>query len=249
MNLLAAHTFEHKLHLPGFAAPDLWLGQHLGKPTYRTTAKQASPQTRPVNDMVGQSPIFLYGRLDQSEAGAIARFEACGFRPIDRHVTFRFTGGNKAESATPHVIARDARTEDRGVVIDIARRSFLFSRFHADDAIADDVANDIKAAWAENYFRSERGDGMIVAERDGQVAGFLLFLRNSSGQIIDLIAVSDTYRGMGIGRALVTECKRRLPVGGVLTVGSQEANGPSMKFYDALGFRPIKTEVTLHYHN
>ena len=66
------------------------------------------------------------------------------------------------------------------------------------------LADGIKSSWAGNYFEGKRGDGMVVAERDGGVVGFLQLLWAETGcLVVDLIGLDSAWQGQGIGRDMI----------------------------------------------
>jgi ribosomal protein S18 acetylase RimI-like enzyme len=137
---------------------------------------------------------------------------------------------------------------DRQAVEDIARKSFLYSRFHLDPAFSRAVADRIKAEWAGNFFHGQRGDHMVVAEVAGAVRGFLQLLQDEPERMtIDLIAVAEDVRGRGVASAMMgyamRACRAR-----TLRVGTQAANLASLRLYENLGFRVIATSYVLHRH-
>jgi GNAT superfamily N-acetyltransferase len=135
----------------------------------------------------------------------------------------------------------------------IAGSAFRYSRFHLDPQIPKSLADKVKAVWAGNWFAGQRGDGMVVAEDAGQVAGFLQLLW--SGEqclVIDLVAVRPQSARKGLSRAMIgfaqangTGDARR--AAGMI-VGTQAANVPSVRLYESLGFRLRQTKFVLHHH-
>ena len=78
-----------------------------------------------------------------------------------------------------------------------------------DPRIPGELADAIKARWAENYFRGERGDRMVVAGCKGRVEGFLqLLYGNEKTLVIDLIGVAKASRRRGLGRAMLAFAER-----------------------------------------
>ena len=133
----------------------------------------------------------------------------------------------------------------------IAARSFRTSRFHLDPSIPNETADRIKAAWAENYFAGHRGDLMLIAEQDGEVAGFLQALRGSNDTlVIDLLAVAEAAARRGLARAMIERlaAEARGQQASALRVGTQAANLPSCRLYESLGFRLTAAETVLHFH-
>lgn len=92
---------------------------------------------------------------------------------------------------------------------------------------------------------------LIVAEEHGRLVGtvtlYLEALRSSQeGWPLDwasirLLAVHPTYRGRGIGRALMEECVRRCREQGIATIGlhTTELMGVARRMYERMGFRRV----------
>jgi ribosomal protein S18 acetylase RimI-like enzyme len=168
---------------------------------------------------------------------------------VDVAVTFE--GPAPEESSGAGV--RFARLSDRDPVAAIARSSFRFSRFHLDPLMPPAVANAIKAEWAANFFTGRRGDGMVVAEVDGIVVGFLQLLWSGIGVlVIDLIGVAASHQRRGIARNMIYYAARhgtgdaRKP--NRVRVGTQVANTQSVRLYESLGLRLVGAQYVLHYH-
>ena len=91
---------------------------------------------------------------------------------------------------------RSAGASDEQESAALARRSFGFSRFHADAQIPDTVADEIKAQWTRSYFHGRRGDAMVVAVENGRIGGFLLALMTGDGVTgVDLVGVGQGVVG------------------------------------------------------
>lgn len=159
-----------------------------------------------------------------------------GFRLIDTNLKFE----KRAESPTAvsgDCLLRFAEPADRDAVMDLARRNFVFTRFHLDELIPNSVADEIKAQWAANFFSGQRGDRLVVAELDKKIVGFtLLLVPTDSEVVIDLIAVDDAYRRRGIAAEMIAFVESQFAPA-QLVVGTQAANLPSVRLYEKLGFR------------
>lgn len=141
---------------------------------------------------------------------------------------------------------RESIPEDKAIVSEIARTSFIFSRFHLDPLIPNEKANALKSAWAENFFNKSRGDALIVAEtKNSSIAGFLLLLKGKEKWVIDIIAVDSKYRNLGVAKQLISYANKKFSL---LNVGTQASNLISLRLYESLGFKIISSEYVLHYH-
>jgi ribosomal protein S18 acetylase RimI-like enzyme len=232
-------------------APDAWLAGYLGGEVFRLTLSGEPGQPTDL-DPVRQcqqrpAPVFLYTRIPAAWLNAVRMLEELGFHLVETSVVFDKT----CDSAAPcgGVCVRPARPDDRQAVVELARQSFVFSRFHLDPAIPRKDADAVKAGWAESYFLGKRGDGMIVATAGETVVGFLqLLFAGTDGMVIDLIAVDREHRGMSVAAAMIAQAQR-LPGRTLIRVGTQAVNMPSVRLYEKLGFRLRESSYVFHYHN
>lgn len=225
--------------------PDAWLSGIFGYPALRAGN---DPAGSPLSMLDARQSFFAYAKLDVSAVAHLSMLTDAGFRVVDTALTF---DGAISGASGSHV--RFARPEDRAQVSRIAGSAFRHSRFHLDPLVPAGVADAIKSSWAANYFDGRRGDGMVVAERDGKVAGFLQLLRAPQERlVIDLIGVDPALQGRGLGREMILHAAHhgigdgRIP--STITVGTQAANIPSVRLYESLGLRLRSAQYVVHHH-
>jgi ribosomal protein S18 acetylase RimI-like enzyme len=218
---------------------DTWLGKRLGCAAWTVEDSDTA------DELAASGSGFFQARVPTGDVARVGSLEHIGFRTVDVSVTYRRDPGLPLPKRSVRV--RDARPADRPAVTAIAGRDYTVSRFHLDPDIADDVARSIKREWAGNYFTGARGDRMLVAEHDGDVAGFQLVLDTPEAAVIDLIAVAAPARGRGIGSALVCGLAESSPDRPV-QAGTQVANLPALRLYERLGFTVARTDYVLHRH-
>lgn len=228
--------------------PDAWLSELLDRPAFGVVSVDA-PSSAWKNRLQSED-LFLTAKLGADQVADAGVLQDFGFRTIDVALTFQ-ASVLTAPAADPRV--RFARAEDRAAVAQLAGSAFVFSRFHLDPAIPTWLAHRVKAAWADNFFEGSRGDGMVVAEQAGVIAGFLQLLWSPGDVlVIDLIAVAPRSARSGLAQAMIgfaavngTGDQRR-PRG--FRVGTQAANAPSVRLYESLGFRFTRAQFVLHHH-
>ncbi len=229
---------------------DAWLSTMLGYEAFRVTGPWGDGGDEPPAD--GRS--LEWGRVPTEAVGDLHRLEASGFRVVDTALTFGWEGERVPEPVEGSPVVRRAAPEDREVVVAIAAGVFRYSRFHLDPLISDEAADRIKGEWIANYFRGERGDGLLVAEVDGEVAGFLgtLVRPGEDGEVpravLDLIGVGGGFQGRGVGTALTRAFVSGYRAGHRLVVGTQAANLPSARLYERMGFRLRESAFVVHRH-
>ena len=233
-------TADHSLK------PDLWLSGVMGRQAWRV---EHGTGGRPFTELAAPGPGFAYAKVPVVEIGTVRQLTDAGFRVVDTALTFEGAIGGEADRGG----VRFARADDRESVAGIAASAFRYSRFHLDPLIPRELADAIKATWAMNYFEGKRGDGMIVAEHDNRVVGFLQLLWSAPDYlVIDLVGVAPASQGRGIGRDMILYAARhgtgdgRVP--SRISVGTQAANVPSVRLYESLGLRLCVAQYVLHHH-
>ena len=98
------------------------------------------------------------------------------------------------------------------------------------------------APWSEAMLREELDKGIfLVAERDGQVVGYVGCQTVLDEGYITNVAVSPDCRRQGIGRALVAALKARAAQAGLafVTLEARASNAPAIALYESAGFRRV----------
>ncbi|AUX77288.1 GCN5 family acetyltransferase [Sinorhizobium americanum] len=93
-------------------------------------------------------------------------------------------------------------------------------------------------ADVERYYRETlfaKGTVIIIAESRGEIAGFLALAEE---QFVSALYLDPSYRGAGIGAALLSEAKRRAK--GELKLWTFAENARAQRFYERQGFVPIR---------
>lgn len=195
-------------------------------------------------DLTNNNVEFVWAKTPVSDGVSRVNLEILGFRVVEGSVTFERAPSLIGERL---VGVREACPEDEESVALIAQRSFQFDRFHQDPLISDEKANRLKSEWVRNYFRGSRGDLMLVCERDGMVAGFLLAVNNDLRTVvIDLIGTSTEFQKQGVGSELLMGLRDL--TGKSIRAGTQFSNLPSVRMYVRHGFLPTRAEWTMHFH-
>ena len=141
---------------------------------------------------------------------------------------------------TPTINIRFAQVEDCALIL------------HFIEALADyEKLRDQVVATEEKLrstlFGKRPGAEVLIAECDGQPAGFALFFSNYStflgqpGIYLEDLFVPEEFRGRGLGKALLARLAS-LTVerqGGRLDWSVLDWNQPSIDFYKSIGARPL----------
>lgn len=228
--------------LPGVSwQADDWLSSRLNRPAYRGQFEPNAAQNLPEG-------AFAYLKLRADQTPELRSLLAAGAYLADTLLQFA-KPLNQGLTSILDSHVRWTMPEDRPAVRAIARQSFRYSRFHQDALFSRDQADELKAAWVENFYQGERGDRLAVLEHAGETAGFVQLFCRPEAWTIDLIALRPDLQGQGLGRALLhfTETEAEKSGARQLRVGTQLLNAPSIRLYEAWGFRFEAAQHVLHF--
>lgn len=136
----------------------------------------------------------------------------------------------------PAVAVRFARREDVPQVLAFIRELAGYEQL-AHEVVADE------AALEDSLFGARPGAEVVLAEADGEPAGFALFFHNFStflgrrGLYLEDLYVAPRFRGLGLGRRLMA-CLAAIAVErgcGRFEWSVLDWNAPAIGFYRALG--------------
>lgn len=97
------------------------------------------------------------------------------------------------------------------------------------------------SARVSTHIRSTDSN-VLIAKDDGQLAGFAIMQFYDEHAHLNLLAVSPTYRGFGLGRQLVNWQEDTARAGGMFAVHLEVRanNAGARAFYHRLGYREVK---------
>lgn len=134
-----------------------------------------------------------------------------------------------------HVALRDATAGDADVVCDLIRRLAAFEELGELCVVtADDIARELSSP--------EAAARVLLAERDGEIAGMALYVRTFStflgrrGIWLEDLFVVEEHRRRGVAGALLAELARRTP--GRLEWEVLDWNEGAIALYERMGAEP-----------
>jgi len=227
---------------------DAWLSRILGCQVYRLDIVRPEVYCEDLElDWPTDDRWLIYTKVPTNGPKLKNALEDAGFRLVESNLQFEKAVNPMLDVIRPNRV-RFAVLQDEAAVRKVSEHSFIYSRFHLDPAIPNKLADKIKAEWAGNYFAGQRGDAMVLAEEQGKVAGFLQLLYQGDVLVIDLIAVDSSKRKMGFARDMIVFAQCNLSEFRLFRVGTQGSNLPSIRLYEKLGFRIVKSQYVLHKH-
>jgi GNAT superfamily N-acetyltransferase len=239
--------------------PDKWLSEVLCREVFslqtdesflRGMVKRDNDVFSRLNALMARNHVFIYTKISPIQLHWTSFLEEKGFRLVDTNIVL-----SKPRSVSCYndkdLHVRFAIPNDEIQTVDLAERSFSFSRFHLDPMLGRKTADLIKAEWVRNFFKGKRGKYLVLAFISDRVAGFLQLLDDTTSNdlIIDLVAVDDQYRRRGIARRMIGFAEACCGDYWNVIVGTQIANIPSLRLYEGMGFRCLNASYVLHYHH
>ena len=232
---------------------DTWLAERLGCNVYQVPSELMLDEDidyQALMPELQEPPVFAYVKIPVDKYQVVNSLIRIGFELVDTNLQFEKVVLNTTALNTGSTTIRLVQPGDEPQVVELAKRSFIHSRFHADKAISDLQANEIKADWSRSFFEGERGDAMVVAVNEDRVVGFLLSLITADDVVvIDLITVDENMRSQGLAGAMTWFTQAQFPNASKLRVGTQLANIAAIRCYERLGFELVRSDYVLHFHS
>jgi ribosomal protein S18 acetylase RimI-like enzyme len=233
---------------------DVWLSERFGHPVFTLRDLRSTDDPEALRRHVSGSAAATYqAKVATEDVRMVRLLSSLGFYVVNTTLTLGRECAPPPADVTAEVEVSEAVEGEEQQLLGIAASCFRFNRFHLDPAISQALADGIKRAWVENYLRGDRGERLLVARTDGEVAGFLAELAGARdgrrAGTVDLMGIDVERQGSGVGRALL---RRFILDSGdryeVLLVGTQAANLPAVLFYESERFRLVSSTYDLHMH-
>jgi len=233
---------------------DDWLSYQVGKAVYRLFIDKV--ELRCLEHKWNKFKLehkkenfFVFSKISTDAVILWQCLEKFDFRLIDTNLKFELNDELKTPiRATSNIQICFAEKEHKLPSSQIARDNFIYSRFHLDTMISNEVADKLKQNWVENYFLGKRGDKMVIALIDSAPVGFMQVIIKDRILIIDLIGVDKEAQGKGVASAMIQFASQNIEHS-CIKVGTQISNIPSIKLYHGLGFNLSGSEYIFHYHS
>tara|TARA_B100000902_G_scaffold398294_1_gene464564 strand:+ start:1054 stop:1767 length:714 start_codon:yes stop_codon:yes gene_type:complete len=222
---------------------DNWLSRQIGKQAYFL---EAFPDNLEKKDLP-KGKKFIWSKIPVQNIKSLICLQKLGFYLVDTNIQLSLSS-KIFQKKNSNI--RFAKPSDEFGVRAIAENSFKYNRFNKDPNISKEVVCKIKEEWAGNFFSGKRGKWMIVVEQDSKIIAFLQLIEKKQDTIvIDLIAVDEKNKGNGLAKEMISYAYINcLKNNGIIEVGTQIANTPSIKLYLKLGFRIISAYYMIHMH-
>jgi ribosomal protein S18 acetylase RimI-like enzyme len=203
---------------------------------------------------VGVKMIIV--RLDASEISQINKLENFGFLVKDVQLEYKYNlDDNKKISLIDDqgFLLRDLDLKDIPQIKDITKKSFNnYGHYFADDRLDQEKCLEVYIDWSENCCTNKDfADKVIVAVLDNNIAGYLAFKNfvEEHYTFACLGAVNPKFRKLGVFNALNSYGLIWAKSIGLKSVTTNvlNTNYPVNGTYIDLGFKIIKSYITMHY--
>lgn len=155
------------------------------------------------------------------------------------------------------ITLRVQQETDIPALVALAQRSWKDVEASVDEALGSPLDRLATPSWEAHHEAVVRsacrspGSSVVVAEDDDEVVGFVgyrvhaaSFGMSDYGEV-EVIAVDPTWRGRGVGHALLDHAVRELRDAGVpvimLETGGDEGHTPARELYESAGFQRLPT--------
>ena len=204
---------------------DPWLSRVMNTNCYNTVCNNIEDYLNFRNSLIDKKSFFVTVRTKIPPNNEVIKYDE----------TIKFVATMNSYSWTPNETFsyRDNSNvnlysnEDFQGVMSVANGSFESDRFHNDSRISNSFANRIKMDWLKDNLSQCRETITYIfsSSNNRNILGFNSMVIKENSIVIDLIAVSSQFRGIGVATALISASQKlALNRGLLLTVGTQKNN-------------------------
>ena len=198
-----------------------------------------------------QAVDCLYFLADASDQVTIALLQSNNFDFVDIRLTLatRVTE-TPATPESDNVSFRLGHAADLNALLPVAADSYRASRFYVDKRFGKAAASCMYQIWLRNCLTTDYADAVVVAELDGQPAGYVTcHLNRPAGEgNIGLVGVAQSARGQGCAQGMILRAIDWFRQHGMdrCNVVTQGRNIPAQKLYQRCGFTTRSVELWFH---
>lgn len=218
-------------------------------PGPRADAVRTQLIRRAMRELAQRGKSELQVIVPEGDAALGSLLQSLGFREIERMVSFHAEMGPQEMKAS-RCVTRRMRAEDLAAVMDVHNAAFEpIQRLHRWQRLTPEDFSLLEAS-----VRGYDPNGMIVAEYDGRIAGYITAMTDPAYDAIHGtrrgwigfaqmgLAVSPDSQGLGVGRALMLAAMASLMQRGCRDVEliTDRESEQAMGFYRALGFEEVR---------
>jgi spore coat polysaccharide biosynthesis predicted glycosyltransferase SpsG/ribosomal protein S18 acetylase RimI-like enzyme len=193
----------------------------------------------------------LYYLSDCHDALSVKLAELNGFHFVDIRLTFDNNLSDTYTYSKKNLTyeIRESTINDLKACQDIARKSYLDSRYYFDHHFSRELCEKFYTNWVAKSILGETGNA-FVAELNDEIVGYLTYNLNENSSLgrIMLIGIKDSLRGTGVGTALIYHLLDLFQRQGVtrVEVVTQGRNVSAQRLYQKCGFKTQKTQLWYH---
>lgn len=192
----------------------------------------------------------LYFLADGSSPDTLKAAHAGGFQFADMRMVFERPLAGLADRDSKAACIRSARKEELHLLQAMAGELHKNTRFFKDTHFPRERAAELYAEWLRRSFEDPKCAVLTAANSSGRSCGYVTCeIGDAEGTgRIGLIGVDESWRGQGMGAALVRAALAWLSSAGAsrVQVATQADNLVAMRLYTAHGFMPVEAGAWFH---
>ncbi|CAN5452111.1 hypothetical protein BH09PLA1_BH09PLA1_19030 [soil metagenome] len=217
-----------------------WDSDHFGVRIARIDAPTTTPEWEAVDAWAAANAIdCIYVFANGKDQAAIRLAEEHAARCVDERIILEAV---VSDASMPNDV-REAVDLDLPALEAIAVRAFTDSRFHRDPHFSPVLCDSLFRLWIRKSVRGY-ARAVLVTGAPGAPVAFV----TCRDEKIDLLAVTESARGKGIGERLTNAAKGWFASQRVrrVSVLARARNDPAIRLYKRCGFVPAMSEFVFH---
>ena len=188
-------------------------------------------------------------RLSQDDIKSINFLEANGFNFIEMNYSPFIRDLQSQKLLDTDFIIDLASNDDIAVISRYASTIFKHGRYHQDELINNDLANQRYANWVINASKSEHQYVYKCIDSSNKILGFFIIeFTSKDTAFLSLVGMAPEFSGRGLGKLVWSSMLHYLKHYGVNNISTSISshNLPVFNLYVSLNFRFPEPTITLH---
>ncbi len=210
-----------------------WLSNALNTQVFMTTVTSTN-DIKKLKKISAKQPGMFCVSLALEQQHLLNHLIRENFEWIDTYLEFNQKRLLKDAEKQTKINCRFADGADKKSIVAVGKSAFKTAHFYIGLQNNEKVAQKIKKSWLQNFFQSQQGDALIVAEDENKIVGFIQLSKEQNQWNLDILAVAEQAQKQGVAKTMLCFVNHHF---GLVSTSTNLANLKAIQFYEDCYFQ------------